>query len=172
MKHLLALNTYFWKYKKLFIAGVICILISNYFRILSPQITGYIVDIVQQKISSTQHITPIASKHYSYDALVLYLINKFNSKNVSLAAIVIICSVTLLVLALLGGLFMFLMRQTIIVMSRHIEYAQKNEVFKKYLSLEMDFFKANATGDLMNRISEDISRVRMYTGPAVMYIRF
>lgn len=170
MKHLLALNTYFWKYKKLFIAGVICILISNYFRILSPQITGYIVDIVQQKISSTQHITPIASKHYSYDALVLYLINKFNSKNVSLAAIVIICSVTLLVLALLGGLFMFLMRQTIIVMSRHIEYAQKNEVFKKYLSLEMDFFKANATGDLMNRISEDISRVRMYTGPAVMYI--
>lgn len=170
MKHLVSLNKYFWKYKKLFIAGVICIFISNYFRILSPQITGYIVDIVQQKISTIQHSSAIAVKHYSYNSIVLLLDNWFQSNQYSLSAIVIICSVSLLILALLGGLFMFLMRQTIIVMSRHIEYAQKNEVFKKYLSLDTDFFKANATGDLMNRISEDVSRVRMYTGPAVMYI--
>lgn len=169
MKHLSVLNKYFWKYKKLFIVGILCILISNYFRILSPQITGFVVDEVQQKISSSQNINSIHAKKVSYDTLVLFLINWFNTKDFTLGEIVLICSLTLLLLALLGGFFMFLMRQTIIVMSRHIEYAQKNEVFKKYLQLDMLFYKENTTGDLMNRISEDISRVRMYSGPAVMY---
>lgn len=127
------------------------------------------VDAVQHKIALSQNIDSIHAKKSSYDALVMLLVNWFNSNNFSLSKVVLICSLTLLALALLGGFFMFLMRQTIIVMSRHIEYAQKNEVFKKYLQLNMAFYKANATGDLMNRISEDISRVRMYTGPAVMY---
>lgn len=75
-----------------------------------------------------------------------------------------------LLLALISGLFMFLMRQTIIVMSRHIEYEQKNEIFKHYETLDTHFYKTHNTGDLMNRISEDVSRVRMYVGPAVMYL--
>lgn len=76
---------------------------------------------------------------------------------------------TLLGLALLRGFFMFMMRQTIIVMSRHIEFDQKNEIYQHYQELNTQFYKAHFTGDLMNRISEDVSRVRMYTGPSVMY---
>jgi ATP-binding cassette subfamily B protein len=86
-----------------------------------------------------------------------------------LGTIVIYCALSLLLLALLGGLFMFLMRQTIIVMSRYIEYEQKNEVFNHYQKLDINFYKTHSTGDMMNRISEDVSRVRMYTGPAIMY---
>src|SRR5690606_26519858 len=71
---------------------------------------------------------------------------------------------------LLSGFFMFLMRQTIIVMIRHIEFDQKNEIFNHYLSLDTGFYKQHSTGDLMSRISEDVSRVRMYTGPSVMYL--
>ncbi len=74
-----------------------------------------------------------------------------------------------LLMALLRGFFMFLMRQTIIVMSRHIEYDQKNEIYQHYQKLNTDFFKTHSTGDLMNRIAEDVSRVRMYAGPAIMY---
>lgn len=73
-------------------------------------------------------------------------------------------------MALLSGFFMFLMRQTIIVMSRHIEFDQKNEIFDQYQKLNTQFYRANFTGDLMNRISEDVSRVRNYTGPAIMYL--
>jgi len=76
----------------------------------------------------------------------------------------------LLGFALMRGIFMFFMRQTIIVMSRHIEYDQKNEVYEHYQKMDTAFFKTHATGDLMSRISEDVSRVRMYTGPAIMYI--
>lgn len=76
--------------------------------------------------------------------------------------------IILLLLALISGFFMFLMRQTIIVMSRHIEYDQKNAIFSHYQKLDLSFYR-HSTGDLMNRISEDVSRVRMYTGPAIMY---
>ncbi len=65
---------------------------------------------------------------------------------------------------------MFFMRQTIIVMSRHIEFDQKNEIFGHYQLLDTNFYKTNSTGDLMNRMAEDVSRVRMYTGPAMMYL--
>ena len=81
-----------------------------------------------------------------------------------------LCGITILVLALLRGFFLFLMRQTIIVMSRHIEYDQKNEVYQHYQKLDTAFYKRNSTGDLMNRIAEDVSRVRMFTGPAIMYL--
>lgn len=77
---------------------------------------------------------------------------------------------TILGLALISGLFMFLMRQTIIVMSRHIEFDQKNEIYNHYQQLDQDFYKQHNTGDLMNRITEDVGKVRMYTGPAVMYM--
>src|SRR5690606_23764886 len=71
---------------------------------------------------------------------------------------------------ILKGVFMFFMRQTIIVMSRHIESDLKNEIYEHYQKLQPSFFKLNSTGDLMNRISEDVSRVRMYVGPAIMYL--
>jgi len=80
------------------------------------------------------------------------------------------CGIVLLVLALISGGFLFLMRQTIIVMSRHIEFDQKNEIYAHYNQLDTNFYKTHSTGDLMSRMAEDVSRVRMYTGPAVMYL--
>jgi ATP-binding cassette subfamily B protein len=88
----------------------------------------------------------------------------------SIGKVVAICGITILFLALLRGFFLFLMRQTIIVMSRYIEYEQKNEVYSHYQKLDMAFYKTQSTGDLMNRIAEDVSRVRMFTGPAIMYL--
>ena len=90
--------------------------------------------------------------------------------NVSGLQVVVICGITILALALLRGFFMFLMRQTIIVMSRHIEFDQKNEVFAHYQKLDTSFYKTHSTGDLMSRMAEDVSRVRMFTGPAIMYL--
>jgi ATP-binding cassette subfamily B protein len=108
-------------------------------------------------------------KRGKYDPLVQQLVvNKF--ENSSFKNKIIICGIILLALALVSGFFMFLMRQTIIVMSRHIEYEQKNEIFDHYQKLDTAFYKTHNTGDLMSRISEDVSRVRMYTGPAVMYL--
>ncbi len=90
--------------------------------------------------------------------------------NFSDTSIFITYGLTIIGLALTSGLFMFLMRQTIIVMSRHIEYDQKNEIYRHYQSLDVNFYKQYSTGDLMNRITEDVGKVRMYTGPAVMYL--
>ncbi len=170
MKHLSVLNKYFWKYKKHFFLGIVFIILSNYFRILSPQIAGFVVDQVQQKIASANTLTAQNHSRSNYDILVKQLLNYMELHEMNLKKVVVICSLTLLILAILGGLFMFLMRQTIIVMSRHIEFEQKNEIFKHYQQLNTSFYKVNSTGDLMNRISEDVSRVRMYTGPALMYL--
>ncbi len=171
MKHLAAVNKYFWKYKSRLIFGIIFIILSNYFRILSPQVSGYVVDKVTKAIKLKNGL-PIVNKprNINYDILVKQLINWVEDGNVSFGNTIVLSGITLLVLALLGGFFMFLMRQTIIVMSRHIEYDQKNEVYQHYQKLDIAFYKTHSTGDLMNRISEDIGRVRMYTGPAVMYV--
>ena len=128
------------------------------------------VDKVQYELAKKSATTFPAKREVSYDILVQQIVNAFERKQISISNIVILCALTLLALAILGGLFMFLMRQTIIVMSRYIEYEQKNEIFKHYQNLDINFYKTHTTGDLMNRISEDVSRVRMYTGPAVMYI--
>lgn len=164
MKHLRSLNKYFWKHKYRFIFGVLFIILSNYFKILAPQITGLIFDMLQQHLGD-----PVKTSH-TFDPLVEVFIAEFNKYNLTFTGKVAAFSITILVFALLSGFFMFLMRQTIIVMSRHIEFDQKNEVFNHYLTLDINFFKTHSTGDLMNRISEDVSRVRMYTGPAVMYL--
>lgn len=103
-----------------------------------------------------------------YDTLVSRFVSYAESFG-STGKVVALCGITILLLALLRGFFLFLMRQTLIVMSRHIEYDQKNEVFAHYQRLDTAFYKVNSTGDLMNRIAEDVSRVRMYTGPAIMY---
>ena len=98
------------------------------------------------------------------------ILKYISENNFSDSFIFVQYSLTIIALALVSGLFMFLMRQTIIVMSRHIEYDQKNEIYSHYQALDADFYKKQATGDLMNRITEDVSKVRMYTGPAVMYL--
>ncbi|MEO5683145.1 MAG: ABC transporter ATP-binding protein [Chitinophagaceae bacterium] len=171
MKHLKAVNKYFFKYRWRLLLGIIFITLSNYFRILSPQLSGYVVDKVEQSVrSSVEKINPVAiHRAGNYDILVQKIIAWLDSTASSFGKIIIICGITLLVLALLGGFFMFLMRQTVIVMSRLIEYDQKNEVYRHYQQLDSAFYKRNSTGDLMNRITEDVSRVRMYTGPALMY---
>ncbi|HXB91802.1 MAG TPA: ABC transporter ATP-binding protein, partial [Puia sp.] len=106
----------------------------------------------------------------NYDILVRKFINVLDTRHSTFGSKVAICGVTLLVLALISGAFLFLMRQTIIVMSRHIEYDQKNEIYAHYQQLDTNFYKTHSTGDLMSRMAEDVSRVRMFTGPAVMYL--
>lgn len=173
MKHLRAVNKYFRKYKWRFLLGILFVIISNYFGILAPQVTGYVMDKVQVTISTlTGEHTGVSNKiNKEYDPLVKVFINETEQRirQHDFAWLVMICGITLLVLALLRGLFMFFMRQTLIVMSRLIEYDQKNEIYLHYQRLDTDFYKTHSTGDLMSRMAEDVSRVRMYTGPAMMY---
>ncbi len=166
MKHLKALNKYFWKYRFRFGIGIFFIIISNYFGVLSPQVTGFVVDYVQQSLSGKTFVT----SEKKYDVLVNVFVDKVVNTSFSVGSVVAFCGITILVLALLRGFFMFLMRQTIIVMSRHIEFDQRNEVYNHYQKLDTTFYKTHSTGDLMNRIAEDVSRVRMFTGPAIMYL--
>lgn len=135
-------------------SGILFVSISNVFAVLPPVVVRNVLDKVYNNISD-YHLregSP-AGEILRSDVMHLVMIN----------------GLLLLAFALLRGIFMFFMRQTIIVMSRHIEYDQKNEVFGHYQKLSTAFYKTHATGDLMSRISEDVSRVRMYTGPAIMY---
>jgi ATP-binding cassette subfamily B multidrug efflux pump len=168
MKHLKAINKYFWKYRFRLGLGVLFVFLSNYFNVLTPQITGFIIDFVQQKLNLPGYKPKTIQA--DYDPLVDKFIYEVKSAGYDSAKVVILCGIIILLLALLRGFFLFLMRQTIIVMSRHIEYDQKNEIFNHYQKLDTAFYKKNSTGDLMNRISEDVSRVRMFTGPSVMYL--
>lgn len=155
MRHLSVLNKYFIKYKWRFLSGILFVTISNVFAILSPQIVRDTLDQVYNNIGDYH----LLGKTPGGELLRSHIIH-----------LVMIAGLWLLAYALLRGIFMFFMRQTIIVMSRHIEYDQKNEVFEHYQKLSTAFYKSNSTGDLMSRISEDVSRVRMYTGPAIMYV--
>ncbi|MDQ2751788.1 MAG: ABC transporter ATP-binding protein/permease [Bacteroidota bacterium] len=166
---LVSLNKYFWRYKWHFLLGMIFIVLSNYFRILAPQVTKYVLNTVEIGLEK-KHTAADAAARTHYDPLVRIFVNDMSRTDAPFGRRVLYSGIILLVLALIGGFFMFLMRQTIIVMSRHIEFAQKNEIFKHYQQLDTNFYKTHNTGDLMNRISEDVSRVRMYTGPAVMYL--
>ncbi len=168
MKHLSVVNKYFWKYRIRLSIGILFIMLSNYFAVLSPQVTGFVIHFVQKSLSlpgfQEKKVRP------DYDILVTRFIDKVENADFTIGMVVTLCGLTIIFLALLRGFFMFLMRQTIIVMSRHIEFDQKNEIFMQYQSLDTNFFKTNKTGDLMSRISEDVSRVRSFTGPAVMYL--
>ncbi len=166
MKDLKSLNPYFWKYRWRLFLGMLFILISNYFGILAPQMTGFVVDQVSLKINSST----ASSERVFFDPLVKLFVDFVQSLDISFSQLVMFSGLTLLGFALMRGFFMFLMRQTIIVMSRHIEFDQKNDVYAHYQKLDAQFYKVHSTGDLMSRMSEDISRVRMYTGPALMYL--
>ncbi len=143
MHSLKSINAYFIKYKWRLLMGALFVVLSTIFSIYQ----GVIVR------NATNEIVDLIANHKSVDS------SKF-----------IVFGLTLLGLALTSGFFLFLMRQTIIVMSRHIEFDQKNELYTHYQTLDAAFYKNNSTGDLMNRISEDVGKVRMYTGPAIMYL--
>ena len=149
MKALLHLNKYFWNYRYRLILGLIFIFISNIFGLYPPIYIGEVFNIISDALNE---------KSYS-DNQVQSLIKNQLTYYVFLV----------LAFAMCKGLFMFFMRQTIIVMSRMIEYDLKNEIYNHYQKLSLSFYKRNKTGDLMNRISEDVSRVRMFLGPAILY---
>ncbi len=165
MSQLFTLNKYFKRYRYLFFLGILFVILTNYFRILSPQLTGYVVNSVVSGLKNNTAETITAT--HSYDFIVAHIIDWYSGKPFQQK--IIYTGLILFIIAIISGLFMFLMRQTIIVMSRHIEFDQKNEIFNHYQTLDTNFYKIQSTGDLMNRISEDVSRVRMYTGPAIMY---
>ena len=165
MKELSALNVFFWKYRFRFFTGILLVIATNYLAVLAPQITGYVVGLVQAKLPGGK---PAPSLHN--EIIVNWISNFSTSNNFSFSWLITFCSVTILVLAIVRSVFMFFMRQTIIVMSRHIEFDQKNQVYTHYQKLDTEFYKTHSTGDLMSRITEDVSRVRMYTGPSIMYL--
>ncbi|HLL44078.1 MAG TPA: ABC transporter transmembrane domain-containing protein, partial [Segetibacter sp.] len=166
MRHLSAINKYFWKYKVRFVVGILFVIASNYFAVLAPQVTSYVVNQVQQRLPNAKH----APERLWNDPLVQWFINAIEPMKGDFIKLVAVCSIIILLLAVIRGILMFFMRQTIIVMSRHIEYDQKNEIFQHYQLLDTNFYKTHSTGDMMNRMTEDVSRVRSYTGPAIMYL--
>lgn len=166
MVHLASLSIYFWKYRWRLSLGVLFVVLSNYIGILAPQVTGFVVDEVQRSLNPTA----VGSERVFFDPLVKWWIDYFKELQLDFSQLVMFCGILLLSIALLRGFFMFLMRQTIIVTSRHIEFDQKNQVYAHYQQLDLQFYKQHSTGDLMSRITEDVSRVRMFTGPAFMYL--
>jgi ATP-binding cassette subfamily B multidrug efflux pump len=154
MKDLAYLNKFFYKYRWRLIPGVIFVVISNIFAVLSAQVVRVAFDLVTENISTYQLFSGFNRQKIIYDI--------FGSS-------LLLFGVLVLVLALLRGLFLFFMRQTIILMSRHIEYDLKNEIYNHYQELSLAFYRRHNTGDLMNRVTEDVSRVRMYLGPGIMY---
>jgi len=145
MLHLKYLNKFLWKYRNLLIIGTLFITISNVFALYPAEFVRKAFDSV---LLNMQDNTKPTSE-------IRYTLLKYGS--------------LIVIFAILKGLFMFFMRQTVIVMSRKIEFDLKNEIYQQYQKLSMSFYKKNQTGDLMNRISEDVSRVRMYLGPGLMY---
>ena len=154
MKDLAHLNKYLLKYKWHLLLGIVFIAISNVFAIVPAQVVRHAFDLVAENIKLYQLFGEGDLQESMYGQF---------------ASAILIYGALILVLALLRGVFLFFTRQTIIVMSRLIEYDLKNEVYNHYQTLPLSFYRRNNTGDLMNRISEDVSRVRMYLGPAIMY---
>ncbi|MCZ8332615.1 MAG: ABC transporter ATP-binding protein [Flavobacterium sp.] len=144
MKELQYLNKYFIKYKYHFLLGIFITIVAQIFSLFTPKLIS----------SSFKAIEDFNKNNVGTDVIKVELINN----------ILLIVGTTLV-----AGVLTFLMRQTLIVMSRHVEFDLKNEVFKHYEELDQNFYKRNRTGDLMSRISEDVGKVRMYVGPAVMY---
>lgn len=154
MEHLRYLNKFFVKYRWHFLLGIVFVSASNYFRVLQPQMIREALDLVIETIGLYRIFNGFELQGALFGAL---------------GQVLLFFGVLVLLLALVMGLFMYFMRQTIIVMSRLIEYDMKKELFAQYERLSLAFYKRNNTGDLMSRITEDVSKVRMYLGPAVLY---
>ncbi|RFS18865.1 ABC transporter ATP-binding protein [Chitinophaga silvatica] len=154
MKHLAALNKYFISYKWRLILGLLFTAISIVFSVFQPIMVRQIFDLLSHNIDEYRILAHTG------------LVGIFRSDFTHVLAFY---GISILIFALLSGFFLFLQRQTLIVMSRHIEYDLKNEIYQHYQQLDLNFFKMHRTGDLMSRITEDVSRIRMYVGPAIMY---
>jgi ATP-binding cassette subfamily B protein len=154
MKALLYLNKYLWKYKLRLSLGIVFIIISKFFAVFPAQI-------VRRAFNEVGNYLHIYTLFQSPDNQI------FLKENISKT--LIIFAGLVIAFAILNGIFLFLTRQTIIIMSRFIEFDLKNEIYDQYQKLSASFYKKNNTGDLMNRISEDVGKVRMYVGPAIMY---
>ena len=153
LKALRHLNKYFYRYRVRLLLGILFVAASNLFAIFPAQMVREAIDLI--KLNLTQ-----ITNGNEQNASVL---------KESLSKSVLYFTFLVILFAVARGVFMYLMRQTIIVMSRLVEYDLKNEIFAHYQSLDQTFYRRNRIGDLMARISEDVSRVRMYVGPAVMY---
>lgn len=154
MKSLAYLNKYLWKYKGTLFLGTLFTIISNLFGIIPAQIVRHSLDLVKETLDlyflfDGTKVQASIYQDFSYNILIYGLL--------------------ILAMALLKGVFLFLVRQTLIVMSRLIEYDLKNEIYNHYQTLPLSFYRRHNTGDLMARISEDVSKVRMYVGPSIMY---
>jgi ATP-binding cassette, subfamily B, multidrug efflux pump len=181
MKNLGYLNKYFWKYRGRLFMGFFFIVLANIFNVYAPIIVGDGIDFLAESISAvnkmnagTQEVTIDNPKslQYFYDLFSIDNHSVALYKESYIGQIVwvgILLALGYLIFYLIKGVFLFYQRQTIIVMSRYIEYDLKNEIYDQYQKLDTSFYKKNRTGDIMNRISEDVNRVRMYLGPAVMY---
>jgi ATP-binding cassette subfamily B protein len=144
MKELRYLNKYFVKYKYRFLLGILITIVAQIFSLFTPKLISKSFKAIEEHTNGTLANAAIKSQLVENIALVVGT-------------------------TIIAGVLTFLMRQTLIVMSRHVEFDLKNEVFRHYEVLDQKFYKSNRTGDLMNRISEDVAKVRMYVGPAVMY---
>lgn len=155
MKHLSYLNKYFIKYKWYLILGIIFTIISNLFGIIPAQIVRHALDLVKETIDVYFLFKGSGLQNSFYDIF---------------AQSIATYGLLILAMAIAKGIFLFAVRQTIIVMSRHIEFDLKNEIYAHYQTLPLSFYRQNNTGDLIARISEDVSKVRMYVGPSLMYL--
>ena len=154
MKELASLNKYFVKYIWHLLGGIAFVTISNYFRILQPQMLRRALDLVVENIGLYRNTEGFASQA---------------QVNAALGKSLLFFGIIVVILAILMGLFMYFMRQTIIVMSRLIEYDMRKELYDHYQALNSEFYKRNSTGDLMSRITEDVNKVRNYFGPTILY---
>jgi ATP-binding cassette subfamily B multidrug efflux pump len=155
VKHLAYLNKFLLKYKWYLILGTIFTIISNLFGIIPAQVVRHALDLVKETYDVYLLFDNTGVQNDMYDVF---------STSIGVYGLLI------LVMAILKGIFLFAVRQTLIVMSRHIEYDMKNEIYAHYQSLPLSFYRKNNTGDLMARISEDVSKVRVYVGPSIMYL--
>lgn len=154
MKDLAYLNKFLFKYRRYLIPGILFIIISNVFAVLPAQVIRLAFDLVTENMALYHQFAGFNRQEIIYDIF---------------GASLLFFGLLVLVLALISGLFTFFTRQTIILMSRHIEYDIKNEIYNHYQVLSLAFYRRHNTGDLMNRATEDVSRVRMYLGPGIMY---
>jgi ATP-binding cassette subfamily B protein len=154
MKELSSLNPYLAKYKYRILFGCIFIALSNWFGVFPAQIIRLAFDLVKDNLANYQ-----LTSGFENQAILKSIIIQ----------IALLFGALIVLISIIKGVFMFFMRQTIIVVSRLIEYDLKNVIYQKYQVLNLSFYRVNNTGDLMNRVSEDVSRVRMYIGPAIMY---
>ncbi|MFT5292939.1 MAG: ATP-binding cassette subfamily B multidrug efflux pump [Flavobacteriales bacterium] len=176
MKELKYLNKYFFKYKWHLIIGLLFIVLTTYFKVYAPTLFNEGVDYIENSLDAVKNDTaspPLPESIRWLNDIGLTSVEQTSANKEEQAKttryVILLLAVLFAVIFIIQGIFLFFTRVTLIIMSRRIEYDLKNQIYQQYQELSLSFFKRNNTGDLMNRISEDVSKVRMYLGPAVMY---